>query len=334
LMLAVLGALWLANSYDLLGAQLARLLLFAEGAGPRAYFWGHALEMARQHPLLGVGIDRFAETLVDQLRDGEKVWDIDQYAHNLGLQLLAVTGIAGLAAVALPAVLFVRRLARGGVHAASLWPWGVLGVLFIHSMLEQPLYYAYFLGVAAWVAGAADGRAWDIAWQRPARAGLLALAVAGLGALALAGADFRALHAGFYAQVDGSEQETRNLSHRTLLLELERRSLFAPYAELLAPELFSGPSALAQVAFNARLLRFAPTAEVEFRHALLLAIAGQPEAARVQWRRAARAYPDQAAQFTARLVGSAANGVEVGRLAVFALNLRRAVPLAADALSR
>ena len=333
LMLGALAALWLAARYALLGPQLARLLLFDEGAGPRAYLWGHALEMARAHPLLGVGIDRFAEALVGQLRDAEKVWDIDQYAHNLGLQLLAVTGLAGLTAVALPAVLFARRLARDGINAASLWPWGVLGVLFIHSMLEQPLYYAYFLGVAAWVAGAADGQVWSIAWQRPARAALLALAGAGLVTLALTAVDFRALHASFYAQ-DGAAQDTGDAPQRALLLALQRRSVFAPYAELLAPELFSSPSAPAQLAFNARLLRFAPTAEVEFRHALLLAVAGQPVAACVQWTRAARAYPDKAAEYTERLVGSAAMGVEVGRLAVFALNLQRGVPLAVDGISR
>lgn len=315
-----MGALLLAARWSAPGSQLARLMLFAEGAGPRAFFWQHALAMAAEHPFLGVGFDRFATVLVEQLKDGEKVWAIDQYAHNLALQLLAVTGVGGLAALAVPLALFVRRLAGAGLHAASMLPWAVLGILFIHSMLEQPLHYAYFLGVASYFAGAADPRAWRLPLARSAAAGLAAVTAAALAGLVLTAADFRSLNAGFYSADSG---DIGDRAHLAVLGTLHQRSIFAPNAELIAPEAFvaAGAGIQSRLAFNHRLRQFAPVAEVEYRHALLLSQAGQLEAAKAQFARAARAYPEQAAVYAQRLVMMAASDPAVGKLAVFALDI-------------
>ena len=335
--LAGLGAgLWLAVQSGLAGPQLTRLVLFSEGAGPRAYFWRHALEMAAGQPLLGVGLDRFAYALVGQLQPGEKIWDIDQYAHNLGLQLLATTGLAGFAALAAPLVLFARRVGRTRLDRETLWPWSVLGVLFIHSMLEQPLYYAYFLGYAAFVAGAADPAAWRLRLGLPLRAAGLVLVLAALAALACSASDYRALaHAFYNAPGDASDAGAAGAAsgasgQRLLLGALHARSMFAPLAELIAPEQFVGHAAPvhAKLAFNARLMQFAPIAEVEFRHAALLAEAGQLAAAKTQFTRAARAYPKQAPHYARRLVVQSAAAPALGPLAVFALNTSAHLELA------
>ena len=316
---AVVAGLALAVQWGLAGPQLARLVLFAEGAGPRAYFWRHALEMSAAQPLLGVGFDRFAYALVGQLQPGEKVWEIDQYAHNLGLQLLATTGLAGFAALAVPLMLFARRLWRTRLNGETLWPWSVLGVLGIHSMLEQPLYYAYFLGVAAVVAGAADPAAWRLRLGVPLRAAGLVLVLAALGLVTHSATSYRALALAFYS--DASEDSDAAGQGR-LLAALHARSMFAPLAELIAPEQFVGHAAPAhaKLAFNARLMQFAPIAEVEFRHAALLAEDGQLAAAKTQFTRAARAYPKQAAHYARRLVVQSASAPALGPLAVFALN--------------
>lgn len=318
LLLATLALLAAARA-SLLGPQLARLLLVSEGAGPRAFFWQHALGMAADHPLLGVGFDRYATALIGQLRDGERVWAIDQSAHNLALQLLAVTGVAGLLALALPLGLFVRRLAGAGLTRASMLPAGVLGVLFIHSMLEHPLYYAYFLGAASFFAGAADPRAWTLRLAGPGRAAVAALCVAGLAGLALAAADYHTLRRHFYLEDSG---DIHDEAHRAVLRTLHARLLFAPNAELIDPGAFLPPAAgvSEQLVFNARLRQFAPIAAVEYRHALLLAQAGQLAAAKDQFAVAARAYPDEARDYAQRLVLMAAADPHVGKLAVFALD--------------
>lgn len=296
---AALAALWLAAHFSLLGPQLARLTAIGEALGPRAYLWQHASAIFAQHPLIGVGIDGFAHALVEQLEEGARTWGIDQYPHNLALQLLATTGVAGFAAVFIPAGLFVRRVLRAPHAACSQWAWGILGTLAIHSMLEQPIYYAYFLGIAAFVAGAIDPRQ-HIAHVTPAMRATFAV-VLSLGSVALlkTAVDYRALANNFYGPGRGDVGDAR---HDALLLSLHRFSLFMPMAELIGPQLFVAPDAPVgeRIAFNQRVMRFAPVAEVEYRHAALLAEAGQVTAAKAQFARAARAYPAELPTYVER----------------------------------
>ncbi len=317
-LLAAVALLLAGAHFDLLPAPLARLSAFAQGAGPRAWLWGHALTIFSEHPLLGIGADRFAYGLMTGLRDGERVWGIDQYAHNLGLQLLATTGLAGFAAVAAPAALLIKRLAIAPVQREHLWGWNVLGVLFIHAMLEQPLYYAYFLGVAAFAAGALDRSGWTIAWPRGARIVAGLTLCLGLGVLVKSGADYQLLATRFYGSGAG---DTNDAQHRQWIAELHRASMFAPLMELIAPQSFVPPEAPAQdkLAFNTRLLQYAPIADVAYRQAALLAESGRSEAAKSQFVQAARAYPDASALYVARLDALAVQDeAAFGALAQFA----------------
>lgn len=287
---AAMALLWTASHFALLGPQLARLTSVGDGFGPRTYLWQHAVDMFLQHPWLGVGVDGFAHALTGQLKDGARVWGIDQYAHNLPLQLLATTGIAGFAAAFVPVAMFVARALRSPRHAGSQWGWAILGILAIHSMLEQPLYYAYFLGMAAFVAGAMDSGHRIVRLARAGRTALAACLCLACIALVKTASDYRALASNFYGPDSG---DVRDLRHQQLLVALHSNSMFAPMAELIAPELFVAADAPVadRLAFNERVMRFAPIAEVEYRQAALLAEDGRVADAKRQFSRAALAYP-------------------------------------------
>jgi O-antigen ligase len=286
LLLAVAVAAW----FNLLGPQMARLTHLTAPFGPRAFAWQHAWQMALAHPLAGVGWDNFAATLVEQLQAGEQVWGIDQYAHNLPLQLLAAGGIPALLALLLPAA---RQWQQA--RQATAWSWLVLGIVLIHSLLEQPLYYAYFLGPVAFVAGAlSEGT------TRPAGAALRWGTAAG--ALLLLFGLVRTLRN--YDDIANQVYQAEQPASGAALQRLHQASLFAPLLELALPGEFVSPTApVAQrLAFNARVRHFAPVAEVEFRHAALLAEAGQQEAAQQQLVRAARAYPTETPEYLQRII--------------------------------
>jgi O-antigen ligase len=285
LLLALLAA---AAWHGQLGPQLARLTRLADPFGPRAFIWSHAWQMALAHPWLGVGWDNFAATLVGQVRPGERVWGIDQYAHNLFLQLLAAGGVPALLALLLPLAPHLRRC--GG---APMLCWSVLGIVAVHSMLEQPLYYAYFLGPAAFLAGAMARPGTRCA--PPARTALAVLAVLLLFGLLRAGRNYSEIREHVYAAALPPTP--------TLMQRLHQGSVFAPLLELAMPEYFVAADApVAQrLAFNAKVRQFAPIAEVEFRHAVLLAEAGQEPASREQLRRAVRAYPAEAPAYLERV---------------------------------
>ncbi len=309
---------WLAAGQALPAPQLARFAAPGAGLAPRLFIWEQALRMAAAQPWLGVGFDGFAHALVGQLRDGEAMWGVDQYAHNLPLQLLAVGGVAGLAALAVPALLWLRRVALAPACPGRLWGALLLGVLAIHSLLEQPLYYTYFLGLAAFIAGALDPAAISVRTTRLARLALGLVLLLALAALGKTGHDYQRLSRAFYSLDAG---DTRDAAHRQLLRELQRTSLLRPMAELIGPELLVRANAPARdkLALNTRLLRFAPIGEVMYRQAALLAEDGRPLEAIAQFERAARSWPAELVRYLPRYAALASQDPAIyGALAAHA----------------
>jgi O-antigen ligase len=307
LLLAVvilLAGVALAASLGLLGHQLARLTRLGDPFGPRAFFWSHAWQMGLAHPWLGAGWDNFAATMIGQLRPGEKVWGIDQYPHNLLLQLLATGGWPAVLALLVPLVLHVRQSA-----GAPMLAWTVLAILGVHSMLEQPLYYSYFLGPAAFLAGAMARSA--MAFSLPLRHALAVVAAILLFGLVRGVRNYGEIREQVYeAQMPPSPQ---------LVQRLHNGSVFGPLLELALPgEFVPADAPVAQrLAFNDKVRHFAPIAEVEFRHAVLLAEAGEQAQAQAQLVRAARAYPAETPAYLAAVaaLGDQAQFNELARAA-------------------
>lgn len=301
-----------------LGPQLTRLVSPQDGAfGPRLFYWEQALRMFLAHPWLGTGFDGFALQLETQLT-APAPFAIDQYAHNLPLQLMAAAGLPGLLALAAPALLWAARVWRQPRSMERLFTGGVLGILLIHSMLEQPLYYTYFLGIAALFAGIADPSGRPVRTNAAAMLLLLAL----LFTAVKTGRD----HAALRAQFERGEA-AQDLALRTRTLQhLRDYSLLAPLSELIAPEVFVPADApvATRRALNQRLLRFAPTDEVAFRHAALLAEEGRLAEAQIQLRRATLAYPLAAPNYLARIEALAvADPAVYGALAAYGRQLAR-----------
>lgn len=272
--------------------QIDRLKTLLGGLGVRAYLWRHAWAMFCSHPLLGVGFDGFAWHLVQQLHDLKEPsqWGIDQYAHNLGLQLLAVAGLPGLLALAWPLGRWLRRQLAQPYQVQRFLPWAALGILLIHSMLEQPLYFSYFLGAAALLLGLADPQAWQAGlWLRRA---LILVCLLGLAQMLKIGWEYDQLEGYFYSQRYRTDDP--GVPHQ-LAQKLSQDSLLGPMVELAAPAEFVPDSAgsAEKIRFNQRLRHFAPVAEIEYREAALLAAAGQTRQAMKQFDRAAYAYPGQ-----------------------------------------
>ncbi|MDE2614275.1 MAG: O-antigen ligase C-terminal domain-containing protein [Burkholderiales bacterium] len=132
--------------------------------------WADTLALMRRYPLAGVGFGEFnfAWTLTPFPQRPTAFFD---HTHNLPLQLLVELGLPlGGAVLALLAWALVRAFGSGWRGPAADDDTGraqrmaLLMVLMIglHSLLEYPLWYAYFLLPAAWAWGyalAGDGSA-------------------------------------------------------------------------------------------------------------------------------------------------------------------------------
>lgn len=124
----------------------------SQGAASPSRFavWVNALELVRQHPLTGVGWGEFnlAWSLTAFPDRPAPFFD---HAHNLALQLMVELGLP-IAGVVLGLLLWamvkaVRSSGREtGLESTALRCALVMVLLVaIHSMLEYPLWYAYFL---------------------------------------------------------------------------------------------------------------------------------------------------------------------------------------------
>lgn len=176
---------------DLLGARL----FGGAGFESRWFLWTTAVQLFREHPILGAGVDTFG--LAFNARRTPEFWNLEWNttfvrAHNEGLQLLATQGALGAASalvilfgaaraarVAWGKTLGEERLCLGAVVVAivSLLPQASLGLL-----QTAPLALLITLIALVSVAGREPGSANDVT---PQRALNLARTVAILGPVVL-----------------------------------------------------------------------------------------------------------------------------------------------------
>jgi len=127
-------------------------------SGSRFGIWANTLDLIRAHPWAGVGWGEFNMAWTLSAFPGRPTAFFD-HTHNLVLQLAVELG--------LPLATLVMTLLLWALARAALNAWRAAGdagraqrcavmmVLMIgwHSLLEYPLWYAYFLLPAAWALG-------------------------------------------------------------------------------------------------------------------------------------------------------------------------------------
>lgn len=130
----------------------------AASASPRLQIWYDSLRLFMQSPWLGVGAGNMrAETflLIDSPAQ-MATKQVFEHGHNLFIHLLAEMGVGGCLIAAVGLMAWVRAFQWRELGLEAWWLVALLAVLGIHSLLEYPLWYAYFLGIAAILLGAGE----------------------------------------------------------------------------------------------------------------------------------------------------------------------------------
>ncbi len=265
------------------------------GGSIRLYLWHEALLMFAQSPLLGIGFGQFAwhHFQMLPLLQANNIYGLYNNAHNLVFQIAAVAGIAGLLALLVPLGMWWHGTRRAALSGAHWWGYSMLGVLAIHSLLEYPLWYAYFVAVAAVLLGAFDETRYRLELHNIGRVSLLIIVLLGLFMLMQLRIGYQQLKNTLALRpVSGSIAATLPLL-RSGLIAAYNQPLLSPYAEMYMftyTELNADRIAQ-KVALGANVVRYLPIAPVVYRQALFLAQDGQLARAEQLWEQAIWSYP-------------------------------------------
>jgi O-antigen ligase len=261
----------------------------------RVYMWHQALLMWSRAPLLGVGFGQYAGVLFEQAAELSRyhIPNYDRNAHNALMQLLAETGLAGAGLVCAGLAGWLLGLRRSfSATAESWWLLCLLSVLFVHSMIEYPLWHANFLGVAAVLLGMGSGRCIRLQLTALSRYAFPLMVMVGFFALGSVLQAYRDLELAMYPPALPANQE-QIAERNAALLRLHRDTLLAPYVELTYAGIIVADRSNIQdkLALNRRVLRLLPVPELAYLQVLLLALNGERDAALLQLDRAVAVFP-------------------------------------------
>jgi len=282
-----------------------RLFQVASGIAPRLELWGEAWQMFLGAPLLGAGLGQFAwhHFLQQNASGATAAPGVFHHAHNIVLHLMAETGLAGAAIIVGAALMWLIDSRRVALDPERWWLLALAGIIGIHSLLEYPLWYAYFLGVAALLLGIGAERLLAVRFAGLARAVVGVAALVGSVNLAAVIPPYRDFERLIFAAGPAASRAADEAAFAQAMMQAHREPLLTPYVELAFAFGVTVDAMRLQekLALVTRAMHFAPVDVVVYRHALLLALAGEREAALAQLDRSLAAYPGEAEAVAAEL---------------------------------
>ncbi|WP_449369496.1 O-antigen ligase family protein [Thiomonas sp.] len=205
----------------------------------RALIWRNAWQVFEHLPWFGAGWGQLGWGLqhaaIHHALHPLPLDNIDN-AHDLILQLLAETGLVGTLPIGLVALAWLWRSARGWMQRGRAAPnetapmalaaWMGVAFLGLHSLVEYPLWYLYFLWVFAFLAGWMDGIGRDdkapSASSTRSALSLPRPAALAMGALALA----LVAKAGFDYHLTNTAYSADRAAARAAIRQAQRSDLF------------------------------------------------------------------------------------------------------------
>ena len=261
----------------------------------RLYLWHESWIIFSQFPILGAGLGQFAwqHFQLGPVLQATNISGLYNNAHNLFVQIAAEMGLAGVLILFVTLGLWIWQIRRVQLTSYHWWGYAVLMVLGIHSMLEYPLWYAYFIGITAVLLGVLDYNTYRLELRRLGRLSVVAILLLGLVTLAQLQQGYQLLERTLTARPKSMEDKNFSQRMREGLLEVHHIPLLQPYAELFINNWIevSASELDNKLALNERSVKFIPISNVVYRRAYLLALADRQDEARLQMARAIWAFP-------------------------------------------
>ncbi len=290
--------------------SVQRMFGDARSGSIRLLLWQESLRMLAHFPVLGAGFGQFAYQhfqLAAEVRNPQ-ITGLYNNVHNIVLQLGVEAGIAGIGILLATLVLWLKGAWQQAQRTPYHW-WGysVLAVQGIHSLLEYPLWYLYFIGIAAVVLGMFDSASFRLELRSMGRLSVATMLLLGVLALAQGMRSYKHLENSLMLRSLAASDVANVARARDELLTAHQYPLFSSYAELFIANMME-PSAdhlREKLELNERMLRFIPVASVAYHQAWLLALSDRQAAAREVLEKAIWAYPEDFPSARTELTGLA-----------------------------
>lgn len=144
---------WANVHYHLeLGESAADRFRDAGQIAPRLALWKYGWTMFKMHPLFGVGWGEFPGYQYQLVKTLGGV-EIANNSHDIFIDLLAKTGVAGFVVAVVGLVAWLVRVLRAPHTAGRVFGVALIGVLVMHALVEYPQQYMFFLLPAMFVFG-------------------------------------------------------------------------------------------------------------------------------------------------------------------------------------
>lgn len=285
--------------------SFSRLYQESGGNSIRLYLWREALQIWADYPVFGAGFGQFAWQHFIRLPGlaNPAISGLYNNAHNLPLQLAAETGLAGLLVVAGALFAWLWRTRSLPASPWRWWAYGVCIVIGLHSLLEYPLWYAYFLGISAVVLGALEPEGQRL--QLPRLGWSVAAGLTLVGALLATQwlFSYRQLESATASRLQSADDPARVQQAVADLRTLARQSELSAYAELYLNPMYQVDTEHLEYKhpLNQRVLHAFPTGQAAYREVVFLAITGRVQEAQVLLEQAIWSYPGEFAEVREQL---------------------------------
>lgn len=273
----------------------------ADTPSARLHIWFDSLRLFLQSPWIGNGAGsiRIESFLLLDRPAAMASGHVFENAHNLFLHLLTEMGLGGFLIVLVSLAIWFRAFKWRKLNSESWWLMALITVIGIHSMLEYPIWFAYFLGIAAFLLGMGDEKFVSISKstiisklsnrfnRKLTYSGLILVLLLGILNLTTMFIANMKLENWFQQWAHNSAQQDRELDW------VDHYSLLSPYAELMyaLPMNTNLVNIDEKVLLSKSAMHFKPLRRIVYQHALLLDLQGDHTNAVKQLNRALTAYP-------------------------------------------
>ena len=270
-------------------------------ASLRLQIWQTSWHLFTQNPWLGIGAGqmRWQSFLLLDTPNINATKMILEHSHNLFIHLLTEMGVAAALFVLIGLVAWARSFKWREPNLETWWLIALLAIIGIHSMLEYPLWYTYFLGVFAFLLGAGEEKITQLKLPQAGQAAVLATAgifmlisIVNLSTMLIANAKVEKwLMQAVLKGIPAKEQP----QYIEDLTWVRNYSLLAPYAEVAYATTMKVnlDSVAEQLWVNESAMKITLSKGLAYKHVLLLKLNGNQDAAVLQLRRAFSVYPSK-----------------------------------------